>query len=137
MPKRSFEEYAFCCLTLVYVLKLEDDCWYVGQSSNLNARMAEHFGLTGRYNGSNWTRAHKPVSIQEVVVGDYAIENEMTEKYIAMYGMNKVQGGKYLDINTKNMKTKRTCSICGSKRHTRKTQKWCVQRFIDTFEIGL
>jgi len=137
MSKRPISEFAFCCVSLVYVLKLEDDCWYVGLTSNLNARIAEHFGLSGRFGASNWTRAHRPVSIQEVVVGDYAIENEMTEKYIAMYGSSKVQGGKYLGRKNRNTRTTKTCSICRSKIHTVKTERWCMKRFIEAFEIEL
>lgn len=138
MTKRPIEEFTFSCVQLVYVMKLEDDCWYVGKTSNLNARIAEHFGLNGRFHGAQWTQKHHPISIQEVVVGDWDTENEITEKYIGMYGLDKVRGGKYLDRSgnpPKIKKPKEPCPVCGSKTH--KTRKWCMKRFLIAFEIEL
>jgi DNA primase len=40
----------------VYVLRLEDDCFYIGFSRNLDRRIKEHFSG----NGSVWTKKHKP-----------------------------------------------------------------------------
>jgi predicted GIY-YIG superfamily endonuclease len=46
----------------VYVLKLEDDRYYVGRTSNFMQRMNEHF----RSGGSEYTKKYKPIKIVEV-----------------------------------------------------------------------
>ena len=82
----------YLCFNLVYVLKLEDDCFYIGVTSNLNARLAQHF--TGA--GSVWTREHKPIQLIEVYIGGEDKENEIALQYIKKYGFDKARGGKYL-----------------------------------------
>jgi predicted GIY-YIG superfamily endonuclease len=78
----------------VYVLKLEDDCMYVGITLNFNQRLAQHF--SGQ--GSKWTKLHKPVSVLEVVYpATLAIENEVTKRYMGLYG-DKVRGGSYCAV---------------------------------------
>ena len=76
---------------MVYVLELEDDCWYVGITHNLNMRYAQH--LSG--DGAVWTKMHPPKRIHEVYVEDatFKLENEVTRKLIAIYGEDKVRGG--------------------------------------------
>ena len=77
---------------LTYILKLEDECWYVGISTVLNDRMRKHF--TGR--GANWTKLHKPIEIHRVFIGDR--EKELTLKMKSKYGSDKVRGDVWLDI---------------------------------------
>jgi len=74
---------------IVYVLKLEDDCYYVGITMNLNQRLSQHW--TGQ--GAKWTRLHKPVDVMRVVYqgNEQAITNEM----IAVYGRDAVRGGSH------------------------------------------
>lgn len=74
---------------LVYVLKLEDDCWYVGITHNFNHRYAQH--LSG--DGAKWTRLHKPVSIERIVWN--GCEQKITEECITLYGRDKVRGGTF------------------------------------------
>jgi predicted GIY-YIG superfamily endonuclease len=74
---------------LVYVLHLEDDCWYVGVTYNFNQRYAQH--LSGA--GAKWTRLHKPVSVEKIVWN--GCEQEVTEEYITLYGRDKVRGGSH------------------------------------------
>ena len=81
----------YICYNLVYVLKLKDNCYYVGVSSNLNARLAQHFEGCG----SAWTRKHPPISLIEVFIGGEDKENQVTELYRNKYGINMVRGGKY------------------------------------------
>jgi len=74
---------------IVYVLKLEDECYYVGITMNLNQRLAQHW--TGQ--GAKWTRLHKPVEVMRAVYqgNEQAITNEM----IAIYGRDAVRGGSH------------------------------------------
>jgi hypothetical protein len=82
---------------LIYVLELEDDCYYVGITHNLNLRYAQH--LAG--DGANWTTVHKPLRIIEVISEDATLqkENQVTRSYINRYGEEKVRGGSYCKVS--------------------------------------
>jgi hypothetical protein len=82
---------------LIYVLALEDDCYYVGITHNLNLRFAQH--LAG--DGANWTTVHKPLRIIEVISEDATLqkENQVTRSYINRYGEEKVRGGSYCKVS--------------------------------------
>ena len=82
---------------LIYVLELEDDCYYVGITHNLNLRFAQH--LAG--DGANWTTVHKPLRIIEVISEDATLqkENQVTRSYINRYGEEKVRGGSYCKVS--------------------------------------
>ena len=92
---------AFTSLTIVYILQLEDDCWYVGFTSNLNARLAEHFGYTGRYKSVRWVDLHKPINLHKVLIGNKDDEDRITLEYMEIYGKDKVRGGKWTKIHLK------------------------------------
>lgn len=74
---------------VVYVLELEDDCWYVGITMNLNQRLAQHW--TG--NGAKWTKLHKPVKIFSVTYQGH--EQDITNEMIVQHGKEKVRGGNH------------------------------------------
>lgn len=78
---------------LIYVLALEDDCYYVGITHNLNLRYAQH--LAG--DGAKWTKEHKPLRIVEVISEDATLqkENQVTLGYMKTHGEGKVRGGSY------------------------------------------
>ena len=96
----------------LYVLKLEDDCWYVGTSKAPMERAQAH--LTGK-DGAAWTRKHKPLEpIKDNIVitniGNVGLikaelqEDMVTEQMQKQYGLNKVRGG--YTIQCKNMKVR-------------------------------
>lgn len=87
---------------LIYVLALEDDCYYVGITHNLNLRYAQH--LAG--DGAGWTTVHKPLRIIEVISEDATLqkENEVTLRYMKKYSEEKVRGGSYCKISRPNPK---------------------------------
>jgi predicted GIY-YIG superfamily endonuclease len=87
---------------LIYVLALEDDCYYVGITHNLNLRYAQH--LAG--DGAGWTTVHKPLKIIEVISEDATLqkENEVTLRYMKTYGEGKVRGGSYCKVLRPNPK---------------------------------
>ena len=84
---------------IIYILKLTDDCFYIGQSSvdNYEERIKKHF----RGKGSAWTKLHPPIEIVEInkVYGSYREielqENSKTIEYMKRYGLKKVRGGFY------------------------------------------
>ena len=81
---------------LIYVLELEDDCYYVGITMNLNLRLAQHWAG----NGSKWTGLHKPRRVVEIFVDDATLakENEVTQLYKTKYGDDKVRGGFWVKV---------------------------------------
>ena len=79
----------------VYVLRLQDNCWYVGWTEDVETRIASHF--LGR--GAQWTRLHKPEAVESVQPGNTMLENAMTIALMAKYGWKLVRGGQYLAID--------------------------------------
>ena len=87
---------SFIVSACVYVLELEDQCWYVGVTYNLNLRLGQHWAGEG----AKWTRLHKPVCLVETIYpADRNTENETTEKYFELYGRDKVRGGKWCKLS--------------------------------------
>lgn len=82
----------------LYVLKLEQEKYYVGVTSKTpEERFAEH--KNGFY-AAEWTKIYKPVKIEQAKdlgFTTYAIaeeyENKVTRVYIKKYGLNNVRGG--------------------------------------------
>ena len=90
--------------TVTYVLKLEDDRYYVGQTTNLNRRIQQHINGTG----AKWTKLYSPIELIELRSGD--VENELTDEYIEMFGYGRVRGGDYCqlkDLTPKQAKRRR------------------------------
>lgn len=83
----------------IYVLKLENDKYYVGKSNNLDKRIDIH---TNNYE-SLWTTKYKPLSVIETISGcdendDYD-EDIITIKYMCTYGVDNVRGGSFITID--------------------------------------
>ena len=78
---------------IIYVLECVDGKYYVGITLDFNKRLAQH--ISGH--GALWTRLWKPLRVVEVVhVGaTLALENEITQKYIGLYGRENVRGGSF------------------------------------------
>jgi len=110
--------------TTIYVLELADHCWYVGKTSNIEARYQQH--LTG--NGSAWTRLHRPITISATFTNASPFdEDKVTKEYMARFGIDKVRGGAYVQINLSIEQrhliqreiwgSQDRCFFCGSNEH--------------------
>jgi len=77
----------------LYVLKLEDNKYYVGMSYDLNRRFGQHWGGQG----AKWTRLHKPVSVEQIIypATEPGIENRVALEYMRKYGWENVRGGSW------------------------------------------
>lgn len=82
----------------LYILKLENEKWYVGITSKTpEARFREHqLGIRGAY----WTKVHKPIEIEKfedlgIVSKEHAetYENTITRQLMKEKGLNNVRGG--------------------------------------------
>jgi predicted GIY-YIG superfamily endonuclease len=86
---------------LIYTLKLKDDCWYVGRTTQkaFKSRMNDHW----RGKGSNFTILHPPIRIYDIQVVDRSLstpeaeayENKQTIKMASIWGKEYVRGGGY------------------------------------------
>lgn len=86
---------------VLYALRLENNCWYVGATHNVNRRFSKHM----RGKGAVWTGLHKPIEIAETrITAEYhqdktaKLEDDMTLEYAMKYGGDKVRGGGYCQV---------------------------------------
>lgn len=110
--------------TNIYVLKLKNNKYYVGQSTNVNQRIKQH----ERGEGSAWTQKYEPVEVVEIKKNASPFdEDKMTKQYMAKYGVENVRGGSYSqvrltdeqeDILQREIDTATgACFRCGEKGH--------------------
>jgi len=110
--------------TNIYVLRLEGGRYYVGKSDNVMNRYQQH--LTG--NGSAWTRKYKPISLEKAIENVSSFEEDkVTKEYMSKYGIDKVRGGSYVEIELSEFHTdalkmeiwaaKDLCTQCGRSGH--------------------
>ena len=86
--------YSKMATTNIYVLELRGGRYYIGKSDDPKARFAQH--LNG--SGSAWTRKYKPLKIVKVVNASPFAEDQITKEYMSKYGIEKVRGGSYSNI---------------------------------------
>lgn len=89
----------------IYVLRLENGKYYVGQTNDLQRRFRNHLSKSS---GAEWTRLHRPIEIlSRFRTGlndpDLALryENERTLRCIEEFGWKNVRGGDYIYVNEK------------------------------------
>src|ERR1700722_16710055 len=80
----------------IYVLKLEQEKYYVGKTrKTVQERYVEH--ISGK--GSEWTRLYKPIKIlEEIQDCDKFDEDKYVKKFMSKYGIENVRGGSYTTI---------------------------------------
>ena len=73
------------------MLELEDRCYYIGKTRDLQGRSAGHFISVSA--GAEWTRQHKPICVlEEINVPDVCLlaglfEEIITRKYMLNFGI--------------------------------------------------
>ena len=111
-------------MTNVYVLRLQGGCYYVGKSDDVMKRYEQH--LNG--GGSAWTRKHAPISLEKTIENVSPFEEDkITKEYMSKYGIDKVRGGSYVEVELSEFHTdalkmeiwgaKDLCTQCGRKGH--------------------
>lgn len=76
---------------LVYVLQLENACWYVGWTANPKRRLREHF-----YKPSvTWLQENRPIDVAHQFYGTLEDETSATLQMAHVYGISQVRGGAY------------------------------------------
>ncbi|XXQ32814.1 CCHC-type domain-containing protein [Plasmodiophora brassicae] len=83
-------------LVTVYVLRCESDKYYVGRTTRNVWRRCQ---LHAKGRGSEWTRLFCPVQVIEITErADPADETSTTLKYMEMYGICNVRGGRWPEV---------------------------------------
>ncbi len=111
-------------MVYIYVLKLENNKYYIGKTDNPNIRLNAHF----KCNGSEWTKKYNPLEIIEIIPDcDKYDEDKYTKIYMDKYGIDNVRGGSYvkLELDTDTIKflqkesiaTNDKCFNCGMNGH--------------------
>jgi len=76
----------------IYILKCENDKYYIGKTKNYQYRFEQHKNGIG----SHWTRLHKPCKILKIIpCHDCFDEDKYTKIYMLKYGIDNVRGGSY------------------------------------------
>jgi hypothetical protein len=110
--------------TNIYILKLENNNYYVGKSNNVQKRFQQH--LSG--NGSSWTQLHKPLEIIKVIPNVSVFEEDsQVKELMSIHGINKVRGGSYTQIELSQIEkltlqkeiwnAQDACTRCGRYNH--------------------
>ena len=110
--------------TNIFVLRLEGGRYYIGQSDTVTEMYAQH--LNG--SGSAWTKKYKPVLLEKIIERvSPSEENKVTMEYMLTYGMDRVRGGSYVDIELEDVQKEAIhrelwaasglCSRCGRGGH--------------------
>jgi predicted GIY-YIG superfamily endonuclease len=82
----------------IYVLRLHNDKWYVGRTSNVERRFEQH--MNG--DGAKWTFLHKPINIHEIrEIKSDNDEDTITREYMKEFGIYNVRGGRYCAVEFK------------------------------------
>ena len=110
--------------SVIYTLKLENNKYYVGKTTDIQKRYLAH--LAGL--GSRWTKIYKPIGIisQEEEKTLYDEDNKVKE-IMCMHGIENVRGGSYCRfqlsddeirfIKKELNSIKDECFNCGEKGH--------------------
>lgn len=82
-------------MVYIYILKLEQNKYYIGKTSNPSYRIENHTNGTG----SSWTRKYKPIAVENVIPNcdDYD-EDKYVIQYMDKYGILNVRGGTFSQI---------------------------------------
>ena len=109
---------------MIYVLKLQNENYYVGKTDNPERRFLEH--ISG--SGSAWTRKYSPVSIEKTYQSTSPLDEDIeVKKLMLTHGIGSVRGGSYnqvvLDDEQKRSlkkefwSAKNVCLNCGRDSH--------------------
>jgi len=125
----------------IYILKLQNNKYYVGRTDNVDKRLAEHFSDYG----SEFTKKYKPIEIYKVIENASIFdEDKYVKEYMIKFGIDNVRGGSYsnehLDPAQLTMVKKEIwnstncCGKCGKNTHFIKDCNELYDTFGDKIE---
>lgn len=113
--------------TSIYVLRLTDNKFYIGKSSDVERRVQQH--IDGE--GAGWTRKYPPVELCDLYDEmSHFDEDRITKEYMSKYGIENVRGGSYVTdvldpfqielLQKEIWAAKDCCTNCGRRGHIAK-----------------
>ena len=82
-------------MVFIYILKLENNKYYVGKTSDPKFRLEQHFN----YSDTQWTIKYKPIEILDIIPDcDDFDEDKYTLKTMEQYGIDNVRGGSFCEL---------------------------------------
>ncbi|QIG60201.1 hypothetical protein [Dishui Lake large algae virus 1] len=109
----------------VYVLKLQDNKYYVGHTKEKDMKRIMEHGNTS--SSAQWTKKHKPIELIGLFPGSTLDEDMVTLHAMEVYGWQNVRGGKWCrtdihcppkELNTKYLLNPKFCTKCERDGHT-------------------
>jgi predicted GIY-YIG superfamily endonuclease len=108
----------------IYILKLRENKFYVGKTTNPVNRIKQHC----EGNGSFWTQMYPPIGIEAIFKDRSPFEEDRyVKEYMSKYGMDSVRGGAYSSmylteeqkffITQELLSIENRCYSCGSIGH--------------------
>ena len=92
----------------IYVLKLENEKYYIGQTKNIDKRLKFH--QKGKL-GSDWTKLHSPIEIYKAKETPYTsvqdaikLENRTTIWCMKKFGWKNVRGGDFCTLDENKLR---------------------------------
>jgi len=83
-------------MVYIYVLKLQQNKYYIGKTNNPQYRIEDHVNSQG----SSWTVKYPPTNIHQIIPDcDEFDEDKYTIKYMKEKGIDNVRGGSFCEIN--------------------------------------
>jgi hypothetical protein len=110
--------------TNIYILKLENNKYYIGKTDNLEKRKKAHMNGTA----CSWTKKYKLLSVEKIIQDASPFdEDKYTIEYMNKYGIDNVRGGIYVSevldefqiytIKKSIWGANDCCTQCGRKGH--------------------
>ena len=147
VAESAVEEPLAGAIKWLYVLRLQDGCFYVGVTYDLSRRLAEHMGRgrgqSGR--GAAWTTVHPMIellSARPVEADDPVAETAETLRLMLEHGPDRVRGGTMCSISLHAHERAfvhdlrcaqlRICRLCGAQL-SRSAPCPCTRRPVDAW----
>lgn len=110
--------------TTIYILRLTNDKFYIGKTTNPQKRLQEHYDGFG----CEWTKIYKPVATIAIIPNCSIFdEDRYTLEYMNKFGIGNVRGGTFSMIILRNedlqiiqrliWSAKDLCAKCGASDH--------------------
>ena len=91
-------------MTTIYILKLQQNKFYIGKSQDYEKRIIQH--ILGH--GCEWTKKYPPLTSEpeELITDEGFFELATTLKYMKQYGVNNVRGADYSSLQLSDSQQK-------------------------------
>lgn len=81
----------------IYILQLENDCWYVGHAEDFKERLKQH---TNKKQKATWIQRNPFIAVTIILQNlPKSEESLVTLDLMCLYGVDKVRGGAYTSVH--------------------------------------